>query len=74
METSSRAPVHTAAPGLLRVHRGGEVTIGGGGIELRCWHLTRASWGNDAEGGMDTKPKDTKTEDLDLELAVFSAP
>ena len=24
METSSRAPVHTAAPGLLRVHRGGE--------------------------------------------------
>ena len=26
------------------------------------------------DGEMDTKPKDTKPEDLDLELAVFAAP
>jgi hypothetical protein len=29
---------------------------------------------NSLEGEMDTKPKDTKPEDLDLELAVFAAP
>jgi hypothetical protein len=43
------------------------------GIELRLRAHDRIVRSG-AEGGMDTKPKDARTEDLDLELAVFSAP
>jgi hypothetical protein len=44
------------------------------GIKLRYSHLTVRKMANSLEGEMDTKPKDTKPEDLDLELAVFAAP
>jgi hypothetical protein len=44
-------------------------------IELRYSHLT--GWQDEAnrlKKKMDTKPRDTKPTDLDLELAVFAAP
>ena len=44
------------------------------GIKLRYSHLTVRKMANSLEGEMDTKPTDTKPEDLDLELAVFAAP
>jgi hypothetical protein len=44
------------------------------GIKLRYSHLTVRKIANRLEAEMDTKPKDTKPEDLDLELAVFTAP
>jgi hypothetical protein len=44
------------------------------GIKVRYSHLTVRKMADSLEGEMDTKPKDTKPEDLDLELAVFAAP
>jgi hypothetical protein len=42
------------------------------GIKLR--YFTVRKMANSLEGEMDTKPTDTKPEDLDLELAIFAAP
>ena len=47
-------------------------------IELTSWCRTLGRVGKtrptDWDGAMDTKPKDDKPADLDLELAVFAAP
>ena len=65
-------------PGLLHVRAWRASHSSRHRIELTSWCSTLGRVGKtrptDLDGEMDTKPKDAKPADLDLELAVFAAP
>jgi len=65
-------------PGLLHVRAWRASHSSRHRIELTSWCSTfgrvSKTRPTDLDGEMDTKPKDAKPADLDLELAVFAAP